>query len=187
MRAGEPPTTEPGGPAEELRDYGVLRWLVAATFVVILNETTMVNAIPALMADFDIDASAAQWLTTVFMLTMAVVIPTTGWLLQRLRTRQVFGLAMATFCAGTLLAGLAPTFEVLILARVVQAGGTAVMLPLLMTTLMSVVHEEDRGRVMGNVTLAISVAPALGPTVSASCCRSCRGAGSSCSCCPSPR
>ena len=47
-----------------------------------------------------------------------------------------------------------------------QAAGTAVMVPLLMTTLMTVVPEHDRGRVMGNVTLAISVAPALGPTIS---------------------
>ncbi|WP_084596499.1 MDR family MFS transporter [Nocardioides aequoreus] len=167
MRAGDAQTTDlDGAAAEGSRDYGVLRWLVAATFVVILNETTMVNAIPALMADFDVDASAAQWLTTVFMLTMAVVIPTTGWLLQRLRTRQVFALAMVTFSVGTLAAALAPTFGVLLVARVVQASGTAVMLPLLMTTLMSIVHESDRGRVMGNVTLAISVAPALGPTVS---------------------
>ena len=51
-------------------------------------------------------------------------------------------------------------------ARVVQAGGTAVMMPLLMTTLMTIVPEHDRGRVMGNVTLAMSVAPALGPAVS---------------------
>jgi DHA2 family lincomycin resistance protein-like MFS transporter len=51
-------------------------------------------------------------------------------------------------------------------ARVVQASGTAVMMPLLMTTIMMVVPEHDRGRVMGNVMLAISVAPALGPAVS---------------------
>ena len=54
----------------------------------------------------------------------------------------------------------------LLVARIIQAGGTAVMMPLLMTTLMTVVPEHDRGRVMGNVTLAISVAPALGPAVS---------------------
>ena len=54
----------------------------------------------------------------------------------------------------------------LLVARVIQAAGTAVMMPLLMTTLMTVVPEHDRGRVMGNVMLAISVAPALGPAVS---------------------
>ena len=147
-------------------DYAVLRWLVAATFVVILNETIMINAIPRLMADFDVDASAAQWLSTAFMLTMAVVIPITGWFLQRVTTRFAFSLAMATFCSGTLLAALAWSFPVLLVARVIQASGTAVMMPLLMTTLMAIVPMHDRGRVMGNVTLAMSVAPALGPAVS---------------------
>lgn len=145
--------------------YAVLRWLTLATFVVILNETLMVNAIPRLMADLGIGAGAAQWLSTAFMLTMAVVIPVTGWFLQRVSTRQAFAAAMGVFCGGTLLAAVAPVFWVLVTARVVQAAGTAVMLPLLMTTLMTVVPEHDRGRVMGTVTLAISVAPALGPTV----------------------
>ncbi len=152
--------------ADAAPDYRVLRWLVGATFVVILNETIMINAIPRLMADFEVDANAAQWLSTAFMLTMAVVIPVTGWFLQRVTTRFAFGLAMGTFCAGTLLAAAAWAFPVLLVARVIQASGTAVMMPLLMTTLMAVVPMRDRGRVMGNVTLAMSVAPALGPAVS---------------------
>jgi DHA2 family lincomycin resistance protein-like MFS transporter len=147
-------------------DYAVLHWLVLATFVVILNETIMINAIPRLMGEFAVSARSAQWLSTSFMLTMAVVIPVTGWFLQRVTTRAAFATAMTVFCAGTLLAALAPTFPVLLGARVVQATGTAVMMPLLMTTLMTVVPEHDRGRVMGNVTLAMSVAPALGPAVS---------------------
>lgn len=144
----------------------VIKLLVAATFVVILNETIMINAIPRLMADFNITPRSAQWLSTVFMLTMAAVIPLTGWFLQRVSTRTAYAVAMATFIAGTALAAVAPTFEVLLAGRVIQAGGTAVMMPLLMTTLMTVVPESDRGRVMGQVTLAISCAPALGPAVS---------------------
>jgi len=144
----------------------VIKLLVAATFVVILNETIMINAIPTLMTDFAIDTRTAQWLSTVFMLTMAAVIPLTGWFLQRVSTRTAYAVAMATFCTGTALAAVAPVFEVLLVGRVIQAGGTAVMMPLLMTTLMTVVPEADRGRVMGQVTLAISCAPALGPAVS---------------------
>ena len=147
-------------------DYAVLRWLVAATFIVILNETIMLNAIPNLMGEFAVTERAAQWLSTAFMLTMAVVIPVTGWFLQRFTTRQAFATAMAVFCAGTLISALAPVFPLLLAGRVVQAAGTAVMFPLLMTTIMSVVPEHDRGRVMGNVTLAMSVAPAMGPAVS---------------------
>ncbi|MEW9519670.1 MDR family MFS transporter [Streptomyces tubercidicus] len=144
----------------------VVRLLVLATFVVILNETIMINAIPRLMESLRITEQAAQWVSTAFMLTMAVVIPITGWFLQRVTTRQAYAIAMGVFLAGTVLSAVAPSFEVLLLGRVVQAAGTAVMMPLLMTTLMIVVPEHDRGRVMGNVTLAISVAPALGPAVS---------------------
>ncbi|WP_419997839.1 MDR family MFS transporter [Streptomyces boninensis] len=144
----------------------VVRLLVLATFVVILNETIMVNAIPRLMEDLHVTEQSAQWVSTVFMLTMAAVIPVTGWFLQRVTTRQAYGIAMGIFLVGTVLSAVAPSFAILLIGRVIQAAGTAVMMPLLMTTLMVVVAAEDRGRVMGNVTLAISVAPALGPAVS---------------------
>lgn len=157
----------PAAPAPAAVDTTlVLRILVLSTFVVILNETIMVNAIPRLMRDFSVPATSAQWLSTAFMLTMAVVIPATGWFLQRVRTRTAYALAMGLFVTGTALAAAAPTFGVLLAARVVQASGTAVMMPLLMTTMMTLVAPQDRGRVMGNVTLVMSVAPALGPAVS---------------------
>ncbi|MBB6406445.1 MDR family MFS transporter [Arthrobacter sp. AZCC_0090] len=144
----------------------VIVTLLVATFVVILNETIMNVALQRLMTDLNVDAPTVQWLSTGFMLTMAVVIPTTGFILQRLTTRAAFLLAIGLFSGGTLLAALAPGFGVLLLARIVQAGGTAIMLPLLMTTILTLVPLSRRGAVMGNVTIAISVAPALGPTVS---------------------
>ncbi|MEW1813339.1 DHA2 family efflux MFS transporter permease subunit [Pseudarthrobacter phenanthrenivorans] len=144
----------------------IISTLLVATFVVILNETIMNVALQRLMVDLRVDAPTVQWLSTGFMLTMAVVIPTTGFILQRLSTRAVFMLAMGLFAGGTALAAAAPGFEVLLLARIVQAGGTAIMLPLLMTTILTLVPLAKRGAVMGNVSIAISVAPAMGPTVS---------------------
>ncbi|MEU5467978.1 MDR family MFS transporter [Kocuria salsicia] len=140
--------------------------LLVAAFVVILNETVLNVALPHIMADMAVSAATVQWVTTSFMLTMAVVIPTTGFLLQRFGTRTVFALAMGSFSLGTLLAALTPSFGVLILARVVQAFGSAIMLPLLMTTILMLVPRQRRGVVMGNVSIVISVAPALGPTLS---------------------
>ena len=78
--------------------------LLAAAFIAILNETIMSVAIRELMLDLNIDARAAQWLTTAFLLTMAIVIPITGFLLQRFHTRPIFLTAMSLFSAGTLLA-----------------------------------------------------------------------------------
>ncbi|HEV7955537.1 MAG TPA: DHA2 family efflux MFS transporter permease subunit, partial [Marisediminicola sp.] len=148
------------------RNRLVIRLLLISAFVVILNETIMGVALPHLMADLSITASAAQWLTTAFMLTMAVVIPITGFLLQRFNTRPVFIAAMTLFSTGTLIAAVAPDFEVLLAGRVVQATGTAIMMPLLMTTVMTLVPPASRGRTMGNISVVISVAPAIGPTIS---------------------
>jgi MFS transporter, DHA2 family, lincomycin resistance protein len=161
-------TSQEAGASHRLpaRDRQVIAILLVAAFVVILNETIMSVALPRLMLDLDISARTVQWLTTAFMLTMAVVIPTTGFLLQRVSTRTVFLLAMGLFSAGTLLAALSPGFWLLLLARIVQASGTAVMIPLLMTTVLTLVPVERRGVVMGNITIAISVAPAIGPTLS---------------------
>ncbi|PXW31901.1 UNVERIFIED_CONTAM: DHA2 family lincomycin resistance protein-like MFS transporter [Williamsia faeni] len=140
--------------------------LLVATFVVILNETILGVALPTLMKDLDITAATAQWLTSGFLLTMAIVIPTTGFILQRFSIRWVYVAAMSSFTLGTLLAAVAPGFEVLMVARVIQAVGTAIMIPLLITTILNVVPEHSRGRVMGLVSVVISVAPAIGPTVS---------------------
>ncbi|MBB2923048.1 DHA2 family lincomycin resistance protein-like MFS transporter [Cellulomonas cellasea] len=148
------------------RDRTAVSLLLVSAFVVILNETVMGVALPRLMKDLAITASAAQWVTTAFMLTMAVVIPVTGFVLQRTTTRAAFLAAMGLFSVGTLVCALAPGFEVLLLGRVVQASGTAIMMPLLMTTVMTVTPPASRGRTMGNISVVISVAPALGPTIS---------------------
>ncbi|MGN6744214.1 MAG: DHA2 family efflux MFS transporter permease subunit [Amnibacterium sp.] len=144
----------------------VLGVLIVSTFVVFLNETIMGVALPTLIVQLDITAATAQWLTTGFLLTMGVVIPVTGFLLQRLHTRQVFVLAMGVFSVGTLAAAVAPGFPVLMAARVAQGFGTAIMVPLLMTTAMRLVPPGARGRTMGRISIVISVAPAVGPTIS---------------------
>ena len=154
---------KPGLPAHARTVIGTL---LVATFVVILNETIMAVALPRLMNDLSVPASTVQWLTSAFLLTMAVVIPTTGFLLERVTTRTVFLLAMSLFCVGTLVAGLSPGFWLLLVARIIQACGTAIMLPLLMTSILTLVPLGHRGVVMGNVSIVISVAPAIGPTVS---------------------
>lgn len=118
------------------------------------------------MVDLGITAATAQWLTSGFLLTMAIVIPTTGFVLQRFTLRSIYIVAMALFTAGTLVAALSPGFEVLIAGRIVQASGTALMVPLLMTTILNVVPEQSRGQTMGLVSIVIAVAPAIGPTVS---------------------
>ena len=156
------------GPADRLppRTVRLLGVLMVGAFVVILNETAMNVALATIMDDLRVNERTAQWLTTGFMLTMAVVIPTTGWLLRRFSTRAAFTLAMSLFALGTAICAVAFAFPLLLGGRIVQAIGTAIMMPLLMTTTIEVVPPWMRGRVMGMTSMVISVAPAIGPAIS---------------------
>ena len=163
--AGTPPDTAEQKAAElPVRPGVVIGLLVVSAFVMILNETIMNVALQPLMVEFDVEETTIQWLTTAFMLTLATIIPTTGYLMQRFSLRAVFTLALVLFCAGTAIAAGAFGFPMLLLGRIVQAAGTAIMLPLLMTTVLTLVPLQRRGVVMGNVAIVISVAPATGPS-----------------------
>jgi DHA2 family lincomycin resistance protein-like MFS transporter len=147
------------------RSWLLIGILVLSAFVMILNETILSVALRDLTVDLRIPTTTAQWLTSGFLLTMAVVIPTTGFMLERLTPRQVFIVSLTAFSLGTLLAAVATGFPMLLVGRIVQACGTAVMLPLLMTTVMKLVPPERRGETMGTITIVIAVAPAIGPTI----------------------
>ncbi|SEQ96610.1 Major Facilitator Superfamily protein [Arthrobacter sp. OV608] len=106
-----------------------------------------------MMVDLQITASTAQWLTTGYLLTMAIVIPLTGYLIARFPLRRVYLTAMTLFSIGTLIAALAPGFEILLAGRIVQASGIAVMLPLLYTTVLRIVPPTHRGRMIGVISI----------------------------------
>lgn len=165
MATAPAPTVRPSAEIDP-RGMRVIWLLLVAAFVAILNETTMGIAIPHLNADMGIAPSLGQWLTSAFMLTMAVVIPVTGFMLQRFTTRGVFLTAASLFTLGTFICLVAPGFAVLLLGRIVQASGTAIMMPLLMTTVMNVIPVHSRGRIMGRVGIVMALAPAIGPTAS---------------------
>jgi len=167
-RSANPDARRGRAPMERLsrHDVTVIAVLLVSAFVIVLNETIMSVAIPTIVEDLRITTSAGQWLSTGFILTMAVVIPVSGFLIQRLTSRTLFTVALGSFIAGTVIAALAPVFPVLLAGRIVQGVGAAVVMPLLMTTVMTIVPPSRRGAMMGNISVVISVAPALGPTVS---------------------
>ncbi|HET7629612.1 MAG TPA: DHA2 family efflux MFS transporter permease subunit [Bacillales bacterium] len=151
---------------ETINKTPIVAVLLAGAFVAILNQTLLNTAIPKIMADLSISASQAQWLTTVFMLTNGVMIPVTAFLIERFTTRRLFLTAMSLFAVGTLIAALAPSFSYLLLARIVQASGAGILIPLMQTVFLTIFPREKRGAAMGMVGLVIAFAPAIGPTLS---------------------
>ncbi|PLR78966.1 MFS transporter [Bacillus sp. V3-13] len=146
--------------------YGILAVLMVGAFIAFLNNTLLNIALPSIMTDLEVDASTVQWLTTGFMLVNGIMIPTTAFLIQKYSVRRLFLIAMGLFTAGTIIAGIAHAFPVLLIARMVQATGTAIMMPLLMNVMLISFPVEKRGAAMGVFGLVLMFAPAIGPTLS---------------------
>lgn len=140
--------------------------LVFSAFVAFLSEMVVGVALPQIMDDLDVTATTGQWLTTGYALTLAVIIPTTGYVMQRFQLRTIFIASVGMFTLGTAIAAIAPGYELLLTGRIVQALGTAVLVPLLMTTSIGLVAPSRRGQMMALVTAVTAVAPAVGPAFS---------------------
>ncbi|OAO89133.1 hypothetical protein AXX17_ATUG04200 [Arabidopsis thaliana] len=139
--------------------------MILGAFIAVLNQTIMSVALPELMVDFNIVASTAQWLTTGYMLVNGVLIPITAYLMQRFTTRELFQTSMFIFLAGTIVSAVAPNFDILLTGRLIQAAGAGIIMPLLMTVILTVFPPNKRGAAMGMVGFAIIFAPAVGPTI----------------------
>ncbi|OBZ13900.1 lincomycin efflux MFS transporter Lmr(B) [Bacillus sp. FJAT-26390] len=150
---------------QKYRVLPIMISLLLSGFIGMFSETALNVALSDLIRVFDITAPTVQWLTTGYLLTLGILVPVSGLLLQWFTTRQLFIAALSFSVLGTLVAALAPSFEVLMTARVIQAVGTALLLPLMFNTILIIFPAEKRGAAMGVIGLVIMVAPAVGPTI----------------------
>ncbi len=139
---------------------------LVGTFFMILNETLLNIALKELMSVFDVDAPTVQWMATGFMLVMGVLTPLSAVVNQWFTTRRLFLGLVTIFSIGTLTAGLAINFPMLLVGRMIQAAGTGLMIPTVMNAMLMLYNENERGKIMGQFGLVIMFAPALGPTLS---------------------
>src|SRR5699024_4881547 len=149
----------PGGAAPVNRNV-VLAVLLSGAFVAILNQTLLATALPVFMEDLHITAHTAQWLTTIFMLVNGVMIPITGFLIQKFPTRSLFLAALGLFSLGTFICMVSPNFPLLLSGRIVQAAGAGIIMPLMQTILFVIFPVHRRGSAMGTFGLVIAFAPA---------------------------
>lgn len=143
----------------------IISGFIIAAFIGLFNETALNMAISQLIVDFKSDAPTIQWLTTGYLLTLGVLVPISSILMQRFTTRQLFIASLLFSITGTLISAIAPTFLFLLIGRVVQAAGTAIILPVMIQVVLLVYPIHKRGAAMGNIGLVIVFAPAISPTV----------------------
>lgn len=146
--------------------YGMIAILFIGGFVALLNNTLLNIAIPTIMEEFSVAPSSVQWVTTGFMLINGILIPTSAFFIQKFTNRRLFLTAMSLFTIGTALAMVAPNFLLIVVARMIQASGSAMMMPLLMNVMLTAFPVERRGAAMGLFGMVMFTAPAIGPTLS---------------------
>jgi EmrB/QacA subfamily drug resistance transporter len=146
--------------------YGKIAVLLVGAFVAILNSTLLNVAMPSMMVDLQVGATTIQWLATGYMLVNGILIPSTAYLIQKYSVRTLFITAMLLIILGTIVSSSAHRFPNLLVGRMIQASGSAVMMPLLMNVILSSFPIHKRGRAMGYVGLVMVFAPAIGPTLS---------------------
>lgn len=139
--------------------------LFSGPFIGTLNSNLLSPGFPTIMSDFSVSTTTVQWLSSIYALVEAVVIPLSAYLVGRFPTRRLFIFGMGSFFAGSATAALAPAFPVLMVGRILQATGTGIMTPLSLTVILLVIPREHRGFIMGLLSLIVGFAPAVGPAL----------------------
>jgi MFS transporter, DHA2 family, lincomycin resistance protein len=140
--------------------------LMLGAFLGLFGETALNMALSNIMDQYSITAATGQWLTTGYLLTLAILVPVSALLMKWFTTRQLVIGGLIISLLGAILAALSLNFPILLLGRIVQAMGTGLLLPVMLSVMMLIFPIEKRGVVMGLMGLVITLAPALGPTLS---------------------
>ena len=139
--------------------------LAILTFMGIFSETSLAIVSPHLMEEFHVSAVAVQWLTSGFLLLLAVAIPLSPFLVKTISTKLLFKFAVIIFITGTIMGAFASNFTMLLLGRLIMAVGTGCSLPLLTNIVLEETTPYKRGTLLGIVGLVVSFAPVSGPVL----------------------
>ena len=133
----------------------------AAAFLATFNEAFLNVAFTPIMNDFGVDVNTVQSLTTGYLLVAAVFVPVSNVLYHRFPTRQLFVSVVAVMVIGSIMGALAPSFEVLLIARLLQAIGTGLLTPIGMNITLAVSPREKLGLNMGIMAAMTTLGPSL--------------------------
>ncbi len=139
--------------------------LVASCVILSLLSTALHTALSPLIADLGISLSQGQWVTSGYVLVLAVMTPLTAFLTTRIPTRPLYMMALGCFLTGTLMSALAPSWGFLMVGRVLQASANALIATITQVSIMSMFPADQRGRAMGWFGLAIGAAPLVAPAL----------------------
>ena len=146
------------------------KWLVVisvllGTFTLILNNSMMNPALPYFDKLFHANPILVSWILTIFMVTMGMAMPLTGYLSDKFGKKNLFMIGLALFVVGSLAGSLSWSLGAVIFFRAIQGIAGGIMIPLAMALIFEVFPSNQRGMAMGVYGIAAMVAPTIGPTL----------------------
>ncbi len=151
-------------------EHASYRWWVLAnimigTFMAVLDATIVNVGLPKIMASFGVTVDKVEWVVTAYMLVMAVMLPSSGWLADHLGFKRTYFLALFLFTFGSFLCGLSWDENALIVFRIIQGAGAGFLMPVGMAIVMREFPPDKRGLALGFWTIAAAASVSLGPLV----------------------
>jgi EmrB/QacA subfamily drug resistance transporter len=131
----------------------------------VVDSTIVYTALPSIARDFHAALPSTEWVTLGYLLSLAVMVPSSGWIGDRFGTRRTYLLALALFTAASALCGLSSDLRLLIIFRVIQGVGGGLIVPVGQAILFRAFPAERRARAAGMVALGVSLGPATGPVL----------------------
>ncbi|MDO4503267.1 MAG: MFS transporter [Coriobacteriia bacterium] len=147
------------------RTYAIFANLIATCVALGLMSTAMSTALAPMTADLGVDVSCGQWVTSGYALALAMVMPLTAFLVTRFPSKPLYLTAVGAYAVASACCALAPSFALLMVARVVQACMNGVIANLTQVSILSLFEPGARGRTMGWFGLSQGAAVVMGPTV----------------------
>ena len=164
--SGSPPATTPTTAPAPMHGAALIMGSVAvslATFMNVLDASIANVSIPTIAGDLGVSPSQGTWVITSFAVSNAISIPLTGWLSQRFGQVRLFLTSVILFVVASLLCGMAPSIELLIIFRVVQGAVAGPMVPMSQSLLLSSFPKAKAGTALSIWSMTTLVAPILGP------------------------
>lgn len=139
--------------------------LYASAFLAGFNENLVNMALMSIMGEYGVDSVAAQWLVTGYMIVATIVVMCMAFMYRRFKLRPLYFAAAAFTLVGSIMGLFATSFELLMAARLVQAAGSGIFIPLMMNTVLVVAPKRKLGTFLSIGGCMITFGPALAPTV----------------------
>ena len=160
-----------GAQAGSTREHVSVQIIIPVVVIILgsalgnLSQTAMNAMFGGIAADFHVDMALGQWVTTLYMLIIGITVPLVTYLMRRFSLKGLILFSLLLFLAGCVVDIFAPTFVLLLIGRALQAVSAGILMPMMMSVIMTSFPPNKRATVMGVAGIAMGFAPNIGPTV----------------------